>query len=70
MTGSSAGAIVLGRVAHRFSRARGIVPIDLDLGPAKRGLLCLLCPKSALDIPRVRLVADLLREQVQGIRPC
>jgi hypothetical protein len=38
------------------------------MGPAKRGLLCLVCAKSALDIPRVRLVADLLREQVKGIR--
>src|SRR3954467_12797881 len=66
---AGAGAIVLGRVTHRFSRARGIVPIDLDLGPAKRGVLCLVCAKSALDIPRVRLVADLLREQVKSIRP-
>ena len=63
------GAIVLGRVSHRFSRARGIVPIDVDMGAAKRGVLCLVCAKSALDIPRVRLVAELLREQVQGIRP-
>ena len=66
---AGAGAIVLGRVTHRFSRARGIVPLDLDLGPAKRGVLCLVCAKSALDIPRVRLVADLLQEQVKGIRP-
>jgi DNA-binding transcriptional LysR family regulator len=67
---AGAGAIVLGRVTHRFSRSRGIVPIDLDLGPAKRGGLYLVCAKTALDIPRVRLVADLLREQVKGIRPC
>ena len=66
---AGAGAIVLARVTHRFSRVRGIVPIDLDLGPARRGVLCLVCAKSALDIPRVRLVADLLREQVKGIRP-
>ena len=65
---AGAGAIVLGRVTHRFSRARGIVPIDLDMGPGKRGMLCLVCPKSALDIPRVRLVADLLQEQVKSIR--
>jgi molybdate transport repressor ModE-like protein len=66
---AGAGAIVLGRVSHRFSRTRGIVPIDVDIGAAKRGLLCLVCAKSALDIPRVRLVADLLREQLEGIRP-
>jgi DNA-binding transcriptional LysR family regulator len=67
---AGAGAIVLGRVTHRFSRTRGLVPLDLDLGPAKRGVLCLVCAKTALDIPRVRLVADLLQEQVKGIRPC
>src|SRR4051794_28654837 len=65
---AGAGAIVLGRVTHRFTRARGIVPIDLDMGPGKHGMLCLVCPKSALDIPRVRLVADLLQEQVKSIR--
>jgi DNA-binding transcriptional LysR family regulator len=65
---AGAGAIVLGRVTHRFSRARGIVPIGLDIGPGKRGVLCLVCPKSALDIPRVRLIADLLHEQVKAIR--
>jgi len=65
---AGAGAIVLGRVTHRFSRARGLVPLDMDLGAAKRGVLCLVCAKSALDIPRVRLVADLLKEQVKGIR--
>ena len=67
---AGAGAIVLGRVTHEFSRVRGIVPLDLDLGAARRGVLCLVCAKSALDIPRVRLVADLLREQLKGIRPC
>src|SRR6516225_9104818 len=67
---AGAGAIVLGRVTHKFSRARGIVPLDMDLGPAKRGVLCLVCAESALDIPRVRLVADALREQVKGIRAC
>src|SRR6476619_2506703 len=63
---AGAGAIVLGRVTHRFSRARGLVPLDMDLGAAKRGVLCRVCAKSALDIPRVRLVADLLKEQVKG----
>jgi DNA-binding transcriptional LysR family regulator len=67
---AGAGAIVLGRVTHRFSHARGLVPLDLDLGPAKRGVLCLVCAKTALDIPRVRLVADLLQEQVESIRRC
>jgi DNA-binding transcriptional LysR family regulator len=62
------GAIVFGRVNHRFSRTRGLVPLELDLGAAKRGVLCLVCSKSALDIPRVRQVADALREQMKNIR--
>jgi hypothetical protein len=32
---AGAGAIVLGRVTHRFSRSRGIVPLDMDLGAAR-----------------------------------
>ena len=55
---AGAGAIVLGRVTHRFSRARGLVPLDMELGAAKRGVLCLVCAKTGLDIPRVRLVAE------------
>jgi molybdate transport repressor ModE-like protein len=68
LAAAEAGAIVLGRVTHRFSRPRGLVPIEVDLGPAKRGVLCLVCAKSALDIPRVRLVADLLREELPHVR--
>jgi DNA-binding transcriptional LysR family regulator len=67
---AGAGAIILGRVTHPFSKSRGIVPLDMDMGGAKRGVLCLVCQKSALEIPRVRIVADLLREQMRGIRPC
>ncbi|HVU03483.1 MAG TPA: LysR family transcriptional regulator [Polyangiaceae bacterium] len=62
------GAILLARVTHPFSVTRHLVPLDLDLGPARRGTLCLVCPKTSLDIPRVRLVAELLREQMEKIR--
>lgn len=65
---AGAGAIVLPRISHRFARARGIVPIELELGQAKRGLVCLVCARSALDIPRVRLIADLLCEQLKSVR--
>jgi DNA-binding transcriptional LysR family regulator len=67
---AGAGAIILGRVTHPFSKPRGLVPLDMDMGAAKRGLLCLVCPKSALDIPRVRIIAELLREQMGRIRGC
>jgi DNA-binding transcriptional LysR family regulator len=57
------GAIFLGRVKHRFSTAT-LVELDVDVGPIVRSLH-LVCAKSALDIPRVRAVADLLVRELQ-----
>lgn len=59
------GAIVLGRVSHRFSRESPLVPLDLDLGPQGKQSLHLVCAKSALDIPRVRRVAELVVEELK-----
>lgn len=59
------GATVLGPVRHRFTRSTSLVPLDLDLGPYTRGALHLVCAKSALDIPRVRKVAELIQEALQ-----
>lgn len=64
---AGAGAIVLSRVRHRFSRPTRMVPLQLELGAAARGTLCLVCAKSALEIPRVRLVADLLRAELKSV---
>jgi DNA-binding transcriptional LysR family regulator len=52
------GAIFLGRVAHRFSPRR-LVELSLELPPIRQSLH-LACARSALEIPRVRAVADLL----------
>ena len=52
------GAIFLGRARHRFSTS-SLVELDVDVGPIQRSLH-LVCARSALDIPRVRAVADLL----------
>jgi DNA-binding transcriptional LysR family regulator len=54
------GAILLGRTQPRFVRASSLVPLDLDLGPGSGIGLYLLCTRSALDLSRVRAVADLL----------
>lgn len=59
------GAMVLGRVSHRFSKDSPLVPLDLDLGPHARSELHLVCAKSALDIPRVRKVAELLEDELK-----
>ena len=62
------GAMVLGRVSHRFSRDSNLVPLDLNLGPHSKQTLYLVCAKSALDIPRVRRVVELLVEELEHTR--
>jgi DNA-binding transcriptional LysR family regulator len=62
------GAMVLGRVSHRFSRERNLVPLDVDLGQWARGSMHLVCAKSALDIPRVRRVSELLVDELERTR--
>jgi DNA-binding transcriptional LysR family regulator len=54
------GAMIAGRVAHRFSLPSSIVPLDVDLGPHATSALHLVCARSALAVPRVRAVADLI----------
>ncbi|XXF78163.1 LysR family transcriptional regulator [Myxococcaceae bacterium GXIMD 01537] len=63
------GALVLGRFSPRFNPPRDLVPLDVDLGPWATSLLHLVCAKSALDIPRVRKVAELLVEEMERARP-
>lgn len=59
------GAMFLGRVAHRFEpRPPELVPLNLELGEFARSSLYLVSPRSALDIPRVRVVADLLAQEL------
>ncbi len=55
------GAMFLGRVRHPYSVDRGLCELDLDLGGRGKSATHLVCAKSALDIPRVRAVADLIR---------
>jgi DNA-binding transcriptional LysR family regulator len=66
------GAMVMGRIRHRFSRESTLVPLDMSLGAFQYDELHLVCAKSALDIPRIRLVAQLLEEEMKrtvGLRP-
>jgi len=62
------GAIILPRLRHRFSRHTSLVPLPLDLGLEARGSLQLVCVRSAYDIPRVRIVADLLASELVRAR--
>jgi len=49
---------------HRFSRPSELVPLGLDLGEHGRSSLHLVCAKSALGVARVRVVAQLLAEEI------
>jgi DNA-binding transcriptional LysR family regulator len=62
------GAIVLARVRHRFSRPSSLVPLEVDLGPHGGGAIHLACAKSAMDIPRIRVVVDLLVAELRRVR--
>lgn len=57
------GAMFLGRARHRFSMKTSLVELALDVGDLRRSIH-LVCAKSALAIPRVRAVADLLAAEL------
>jgi DNA-binding transcriptional LysR family regulator len=54
------GAMFAGLVRHRFSLPSSVIPIDVDLGPHVSSTLHLVCARSALAVPRIRAVADLI----------
>jgi DNA-binding transcriptional LysR family regulator len=62
------GAMILGRPPHRFSRPTDLVPLEISLGPRGISTLHLVCAKSALDVPRVRAVADLLIDEMKRLQ--
>lgn len=62
---AGAGAIFLGRVRHRFSGPSKLVALDVPLGAHARSQLHLVCARRALDIPKVRAVAELLAGELE-----
>lgn len=60
-----AGVIFLGCIEHRFSRPSSLVQLELDLGRKLTSSTHLVCAKSALDIPRVRAVAELIARELE-----
>lgn len=57
------GAMFMGRVSHRFQRETPLVELDLDLPPVPSSFH-LVCARSALAVPRIRAVADLLAAEL------
>lgn len=63
---AGAGAVVLSRAQHRFARATSLVPLPLPLGPFATSKLYLVAARSALDVPRIRLVAELSSDELEA----
>jgi DNA-binding transcriptional LysR family regulator len=61
------GAMVRAHAPHRFALPTTVVPLDLDLGPHASSTLHLVCARSALAVPRVRAVADLLLAELDRV---
>lgn len=59
------GAIFLGRIRHRFSLSSPLVPLGLELGPHSKSSLFIVCARSALAVPRIRAVAELLSDELR-----
>lgn len=57
------GAMIFSRMRYRFTQTTSLVPLDIDLGPHLESTTHLVCAKSALAVPRVRAVADLILEE-------
>jgi DNA-binding transcriptional LysR family regulator len=62
------GAMFLGRVRHRFQRETSLVELDLDMPPVPASMH-LVCARSALSIPRIRAVAELLLAEIVKADP-
>ncbi|HEY1960124.1 MAG TPA: LysR family transcriptional regulator [Polyangiaceae bacterium] len=60
------GAIFLGDIRHRFSSDDGLVP--LGVVPPQKSALHLACARSALDVPRIRAVADAIARELEGTK--
>jgi DNA-binding transcriptional LysR family regulator len=62
------GAMFLGRARHRVAPPPALEELHLDLGQHAQSSLHLVCARSALDVPRVRAVAELLAEELAHTR--
>jgi hypothetical protein len=61
--------MVVADVQHRFMQPTRLVPLkQIELGEFAESAVYLVCAKSALDIPRVRVVAELLAEELRKMR--
>lgn len=62
------GAIFLARMHHRFSQPTPLVELSVRGIPVVPSGLHLVCARTALDIPRIRAVADALAAELRHVR--
>ena len=66
---TGAGAMVLARFPQPLERATPLETLDVDLGMHASSNIHLVSTRSALDISRVRAVADLLVAALERLGP-
>lgn len=62
------GAMILLKPPHRITRPGGLVELKLELPTALRAPLTIICHKRMTDLPKVRIVIDLLRREFADLR--
>ncbi|WP_256568218.1 LysR family transcriptional regulator [Bradyrhizobium sp. CCGUVB14] len=62
------GAMILLKTPHRLKRPGELVELKLDLPTSLRAELAIICHKRMADLPKVRTVLDLLRQEFANLR--
>jgi DNA-binding transcriptional LysR family regulator len=62
------GAMILLKTPHRLTRPGRLVELKLELPTALRAPLTIICHKRMADLPKVRIVVDLLRREFAHLR--
>jgi DNA-binding transcriptional LysR family regulator len=62
------GAMILLKTSHRLKRPGELVELKLELPASLRAELTIICHKRMADLPKVRIVVDLLRQEFADLR--
>ena len=62
------GAMILLKTAHRLKRPGELVELKLELPTSLREELAIICHKRMADLPKVKTVVDLLRQEFADLR--
>jgi DNA-binding transcriptional LysR family regulator len=62
------GAMILLKTPHRLKRPGELVELKLELPASLRAPQTIICHKRMVDLPKVRIVVDLLRQEFADLR--